>query len=42
MQDEKHKYTPQWYKLNLYEPLKIWPKGAKWSLKRGVLGAKSE
>jgi len=42
MQEEKHKYTPQWYKLNLYEPLKIWPKGAKWSLKRGILGAKSE
>ena len=29
------------YKQNLLEPSKTWPKGAKWTLKSGVLGAKS-
>ena len=41
MQDEKHKYTPQLYKQNLLEAWNTWQKKAKWSLKSGILGAKS-
>ena len=42
MQDEKHKNTLQWYKQNLLEPLKTWLKGAKCTLKNGVLVAKTQ
>jgi len=41
MRDEKHKNTLQWYKQNLSEPLKSRLKGAKWSLKSGIIGSKS-
>ena len=41
MQDEKHKNTLQWYKQNLLEPLKTWLKGAKCTLKSGVLVVKT-
>ena len=41
MKGEKHKNTPQMYKLNLLEPLKTWLKSAKQPLKSGILGAKS-
>ena len=41
MPDEKYKNTPLWYKHNLVEPSNTWLKGAKWTLKSGVLGAKS-
>ena len=37
----KHIYPLQWYKQNLFEPLKHGSKGAKQPLKSGVLGAKS-
>ena len=36
-----NKNAVQWYKQNLYETLKTWPKRAKWPLKSGVLGSKS-
>ena len=42
MRDEKYKNTPQWYKQNLFSPLKTWLKRAKQPLKSGVLAAKSE
>ena len=41
MQNEKHKNTLQWYKQNLLEPLKTWLKGAKCTLKSGVLVVKT-
>ena len=41
MKGEKHKNTPQMYKLNLLEPLKTWLERAKQTLKSGILGAKS-
>ena len=42
MQDEKHKNTLQWYKQNLLEALKTWLKGAKCTLKSGVLVVKTQ
>ena len=41
MQDKKHKNTLQWYKQNLLETLKAWLKGAKCTLKSGVLVVKT-
>jgi len=41
MQDEKHKDALQLYNHNLYNPLKTWLKRAKWTLKSGILAAKS-
>ena len=41
MQDEKHKNTVNWYKQDLFDPLKYGSNGAKHTLKSGVLGAKS-
>ena len=41
MQHEKHKNTLQWYKQNLLEVLKTWLKGAKCTLKSGVLVVKT-
>ena len=41
MQYEKHKNTLQWYKQNLLETLKTWLKGAKCTLKSGVLVVKT-
>ena len=40
MQDEKHKYSLQWFIQNRFEPLKHGSKGAKQPLKSGVLVAK--
>jgi len=37
----KHIYPLQWYKQNLFEPLKHGSKGAKQPLKSGILGDKS-
>ena len=42
MLGEKHKNTLQWYKQNLLEPLKTWLKGAKCTLKSGVLVVKTQ
>jgi len=41
MQDEKHNNALQLYNYNLYNPLKTWLKRAKWTLKSGILAAKS-
>ena len=41
MRNETHKYTPQWYKQNLIEPLKTGPERAKLLLKSRILGPKS-
>ncbi len=41
MGDEKHKNTVNWYKQDLFDPLKYGSNGAKHTLKSGVLGAKS-
>ncbi len=41
MRADKHKYTLQWHKQNLLEPLKTWHKRAKQLLNSGILGAKS-
>ena len=41
MRVDKHKYSPQLYRQNHFEPLKTWLKRAKYTLKSGVLRAKS-
>jgi hypothetical protein len=42
MRNKKHKISQQWYKHNLFKPLKTWPKRAKRALKSGILGAKMQ
>jgi len=42
MQDEKHKDALHLYNYNLYNPLKTWLKRGKWTLKSGILAAKSK
>ena len=41
MRDDMYKYPHLRDKQNFFETLKQGSKGAKWSLKSGVLGAKS-
>jgi len=41
MQVAVHKYPLKWYKQTPSEPLKTGLKRAKWTSKRGVLGAKN-
>ena len=41
MRGEKYKYSQEWYRQNLFEPLKHGSKRAKFTLKSGIFVAKS-